>query len=481
MSTPRSPGEPDFDDLLFEAPPPRPHLEDLVPLGGPVGLPERPAGLEGALAPEALEAEADLILGLELERFRPLWAEPARTLWTPFLAGGLAHLAIIKPRMVSEPILQAAAKVLNAFDPAGQPPDLDSQTLWATCLLVTRGVPLARDHLPTGFVAACLGLAEPLPHARRLETVTAWLERVPPPPPAWAALLLAVDLPAARKQLDDFLKARPPYAGLAERFGEVAQAGSVTTWRDALGNALAFWRDHRGDALLRMLAQERMWHGIEAVARKLDAAMSPAGRSDGKPRLVAKLEAQLGRLREEIDHLKSAAAHAAREASELRQARDRAVARARAIEEEMEALRRRLPPSPPVPESEPATPEPPPVTLPVAAPEERLDEFFRDRLVYVYTGQQRTHARRDMQRTLERHGAICEVYDGNRPGELGPDRYPADAIVVIDTRFLSHSASERIADRARASGAWFYMGPTGQGGLARKVAERWFGSERGSG
>jgi hypothetical protein len=100
------------------------------------------------------------------------------------------------------------------------------------------------------------------------------------------------------------------------------------------------------------------------------------------------------------------------------------------------------------------------------------------RQVYLYTGQPRAAARREMARALERHGASCEVFDGNRLSELGPTRYDPEALVIIDTRQLCHAATEAIEERARVSGAWFYVGPAGQGSLAQRVAERWWKTHR---
>jgi hypothetical protein len=83
-----------------------------------------------------------------------------------------------------------------------------------------------------------------------------------------------------------------------------------------------------------------------------------------------------------------------------------------------------------------------------------------------------------MARVLERYGATCQVFDGNRLSELGPQRYDPGALVIIDTRQLCHSASDAIEERARSSGAWFYVGPAGPGSLAQRVAERWWRTHR---
>ncbi len=57
-----------------------------------------------------------------------------------------------------------------------------------------------------------------------------------------------------------------------------------------------------------------------------------------------------------------------------------------------------------------------------------------------------------------------------RQGSDGPDAYPANALVVVDFRFLGHSQSALIADRAERSGAQYVGVRSGKGSLARVVA-----------
>lgn len=101
-------------------------------------------------------------------------------------------------------------------------------------------------------------------------------------------------------------------------------------------------------------------------------------------------------------------------------------------------------------------------------------EVLRGRKVYLFTGAYSAAMRREMARALERHGAACEVFEANRLTELGPERYDPETLIVIETRNLSHAANDLLIERARASGAWYFVGPAGAGGLARKVAERWW-------
>ena len=46
------------------------------------------------------------------------------------------------------------------------------------------------------------------------------------------------------------------------------------------------------------------------------------------------------------------------------------------------------------------------------------------RRVYLFTGHERATTRREMGKALEQYGAICEVFDGNRRNNLGPELRP---------------------------------------------------------
>ncbi len=136
-------------------------------------------------------------------------------------------------------------------------------------------------------------------------------------------------------------------------------------------------------------------------------------------------------------------------------------------------------------EPKPAAAEPEPVrvhsttaepTAPdkIADPELDPATVLAGRRVYLYTGIEREAAREAMARALAEHGAVCEVFDGNSLGQLGPSRFPADALVIIETSHLCHNGNNIIQARARASGAWYFQGKAGSGSLARRVAERWW-------
>jgi hypothetical protein len=57
-----------------------------------------------------------------------------------------------------------------------------------------------------------------------------------------------------------------------------------------------------------------------------------------------------------------------------------------------------------------------------------------------------------------------------RKGSDGPDAFPPTSLVVVDIRFLSHSQSGGILDRAERGGVQHLVVRSGKGGLARVVA-----------
>jgi hypothetical protein len=89
--------------------------------------------------------------------------------------------------------------------------------------------------------------------------------------------------------------------------------------------------------------------------------------------------------------------------------------------------------------------------------------------IQLFTGQERAGVRAQMADALRAAGAAVEVSDGN--GREGvPDSFAESTIVVCDVRFMSHTWSGRLADRARRSGVTYIEVRAGQGGIVRAVA-----------
>jgi hypothetical protein len=277
----------------------------------------------------------------------------------------------------------------------------------------------------------------------------------------------------------EFLLAGGQYRGLGAAIGTRAERQGLTTWETAVQHSIGYWRDPRATAVLRTLLD------APSPAEPPKVLEEPP-RREGNPRQLKKLESKLTRAREESAAARAEAearlvrlSAAEREAAEARQGRDRAAARLQIVEAENAELRealRLVSPAPAEADPIPARTESSEPALPLVAPSPppSLETVFKGRLVYLYTGVERADAREGMGRALESHGAICEVYDANRIGQLGPDRFPPESLVIIETSHLGHSTSGAIQARARASGAWSYVGATGSGALARRVAERWW-------
>jgi hypothetical protein len=89
--------------------------------------------------------------------------------------------------------------------------------------------------------------------------------------------------------------------------------------------------------------------------------------------------------------------------------------------------------------------------------------------IQLFTGQERAGARAQMADALRAVGATVSTSAGN--GREGvPDSFPEGSIVVCDVRFMAHTWSGRLADRARRSGATYIEVRAGQGGIVRAVA-----------
>jgi hypothetical protein len=108
------------------------------------------------------------------------------------------------------------------------------------------------------------------------------------------------------------------------------------------------------------------------------------------------------------------------------------------------------------------------VTVPTALPA----NLFAGRRVLVFTGVENAEVRAALAQGFWDLGAAqvdCYWTDKAR----GPDVFPAEAIIVADVTFMSHSEWGSIQDRARAAGAWHYWGKHGAATLSRAVAAAW--------
>jgi len=418
---------------------------------------------------------------------RAFWSFPDRTMWTPCLAGLAGHLFEIMPGFAEDEYLEAAAAGVRASNDPDLPGPVPEDIRQGYAVLAHFLLPFMRDAVPERLVLGQLHIQGDTSMAGRVAGAERWLDETDCPAP-WAALILGTHLTLGKDGIERFLRAERPFVTLSAKFRRLAARQSLGDWAGAATASLAYWRDSRGDLLARLMIhfQGRVIQARldrEAERRNLlTARVAPTRRLLAKLErraAAARAEAQAGR--DQLAGLKREQADLTRLLLQARQARDRAIARTRAVEAELAALKLRLAAEPDqagkpeIPERAPGPVESP-AALRVVDDSPGLDAVFAGRRVYLFTGAESAGMRHEMGRAFERHGATCEVFDGNRLTELGPERFEPEAIIVIETRNLCHAANDLLLERARASGAWYFVGRAGAAGLARKVAERWRGT-----
>ncbi len=403
--------------------------------------------------------------------------DPRRPFWNPVIAGTALRLWELEPALFPREIGMLAPG-LAASAARGGP--MGDKAKVAVAELALTGAVALQALWPEERAVAELELTTTATLAGRVEALERLLERTDQPV-AWLALQLPAALTVGVASIDRLLQASRPYRELSTPFAALAARQGMRSWEEAVHGALIYWRDPRGSSTLermvrslRPAAAGRQAHGREMHPRE------SAG--EGSRPQLRRLEAKLAQAKEEVERVIAGAeswrarvSAAEGEIAELRERRDRAVAQLRRVVAENARLRATLAalPARSEPAVAPARSEPSPATV-SPAPSPPIDSVFAGRSVYLYTGVERAGAREAMAKVVERHGARCEVFDGNRLTLLGPERFPAEALVIIETSHLCHNASNVIEARARASGAWYYMGQTGSGALARRVAARWW-------
>jgi hypothetical protein len=96
-------------------------------------------------------------------------------------------------------------------------------------------------------------------------------------------------------------------------------------------------------------------------------------------------------------------------------------------------------------------------------------DVLKDRRVMVFTGLESGDARDGLAERFYAFGAArVDCYWTDK--ERGPDLFPSDAIIAIDLRFMGHSDSHTIEQRARSAGAWYYRGRHGTSTMAQATA-----------
>lgn len=341
---------------------------------------------------------------------------------------------------------------------------------------------------PAPILLGGIGIPDDMRGDPLIRRLAAWIPAAPLPLPL-TALLTCHMLSVTVTQDRDFV---PPTQharyGACHRAmaGRVADAG-IKTWHAALTAARDYWKSSGWLDLCRW-QQEAMNHYVAESATREDAAR--AAEQERRDREVRRHRDERKRLRaaatasqDELRKLRSAGKEAElarkevqklklREA-ELTQARDRAqeqVARleasVRTLEQANKELRYRLAPYLPSPMPPPVQPAP---TQP-QVPEETIPaDLLKGRQVFYFTGQVRKADAESAAESLRPLGPRDIRTYCVQKGSLGPETFPAKALVVLDVRFMAHKHSIAIEGRARRSGVEYLRVNSGKGGLARAV------------
>jgi hypothetical protein len=328
--------------------------------------------------------------------------------------------------------------------------------------------------------------APSLPVGPLLRLVADWVASSALPLPM-AAFIIARALPMTKHRPMFLPKIDGYYAPVTRAIDRQLEEQGVSTWEDALALAHRFWsgtgwRDlgvwqehtfhlvetkdmYKTERELEQEEHERQRQRHRAERKRLQEA---AAESQDELRRLRPLHAKVDGLRAETERLRN------REA-ELIQARDRAVVRAKALEavtaklerECQEASRRLavLMPSPePKPEPERSS------DTPMVEEQELPATLLTGRTVFFFTGELRKSSAESTAESLRALGADEIRTFCLRQGSTGPDAYPPDALIVVDCRFVGHSQSGMVGDRAGRSRAQFLTVRSGKGSLARSVA-----------
>ncbi len=340
--------------------------------------------------------------------------------------------------------------------------------------------------MPAAFLMVGMDLLPGLPAGPLMRRVAEWVAfgALPVPMAAFIctrALSMTRHPPMFLPKIDGY------YAQLTRAIDRRLEQEGVATWEDTLALAHRFWsgtgwRDlnvwqsytfyqfetkdiYKTERELEEEENEKQRRHHRAERKRLQQAAASA---QGELRRLRPLRGKVDGLRAETERLRN------REA-ELTQARDRAVARARALEaanaqleRECKEVQHRLAAVAP---SASAKPEPEvPAEGPAIEEHELPANLLAGRTVFFFTGELRRSSAEAAAESLRVLGAGEIRTFCLRQGSDGPDNYPPHALVIIDFRFAGHSQSGVIQDRAARSGAQLLNVRSGKGSLARTVA-----------
>lgn len=325
---------------------------------------------------------------------------------------------------------------------------------------------------PPGFRKASAGILVGLTGEPLRRQTARWVIDGPQSP-ACSALVAAHMLGMENDLAGWFPRAEARYAVITRALDRRMQQEGATSWEDAIRVAHRHWagggwRDLQVWQVTTEIVVDRQY--IEEPAKRREA--EEEGRLDRERAERVRLQAAVTELESESERLRL------REAG-LVQARDRAQARLETLEaanvrleRERKELERRV-----AELSPPAAPEPPsrvpsvPLALHGEAPLPAA--LLAGREVFFFTGEVRKSSAEAIAWSLRELGATdIRTYriEARKRAIDGPDLFPPGSLVVVDVRFMGHSQSGPILDRAARNGVEHLVVRSGKGSLARVVA-----------
>lgn len=415
---------------------------------------------------------------------------PLDTLALPLLAPVARLLLSAEPYVTGK---RGTAKPLDgdtellATNPGLESPDALAAALRCG-MYVLEHVALVFD---SGVLVGWLELEGPdLPLPVMTRRAKAWYRRAEPPVPI-AALAAAAMSDGSVPSLVQ--RGARPGRTLAHDLYRYAQTRGVTTWGAAHAVAADYWSDpgHRTEQLLVA------WRAALVSLELSDLVLPETGRMmadadlEGEapsadpekpdeivpdPVVVAALAAR-AELEARCRELERVSQEQQVELEQSRESRDRARSRLNAQKESLDPLKLELARQSKLIRSLTnqfaelrATADTGTIDPIDPPPEEGWpDDLLSGIAIVLFSGQERTGVRNSMGDALRAVGAEVDVRDGNGKREI-PERFAPDTLVICDVRFMSHTFSGLIKDRARRSDVRCVELRHGEGGIVRAVA-----------
>jgi hypothetical protein len=340
-------------------------------------------------------------------------------------------------------------------------------------------LPLSHAFLdPPGYLLVGLAIDPVLTGEPLRREIATWIaggnQSVP-----LAAFMIAQILNMTKDPMGWIPRASASHAVVTRAIDQRMFDAGIGTWEQALAMAEAHWLD-RGWLDLQLWqmttkqeVEQYLSEPKQRAEAKHDADLSKEKAQRARLQASASaLESEVSALRplkDKVEGLRADAERLRLREAELVQARDRALARVQVLEEELEEVRRDVGTEPRL--SKESADPPQPLRKVVYADELPLPRtLLAGRQVFFFTGEVRKSSAEAAAESLRELGAEDIRAFCLHKGSDGPDSFPASALVVVDIRFVGHSQSGSIANRAERSKAQYLAVRSGKGSLARTVA-----------